>query len=143
MTSHTIQTAINNAKPWQHQQPFVPMWAVRSRALYFFQVGHKLKTSSNMSFRSIKKHTPANQNCLRGGKVIECSVGVATTSRLQSWQTTSYILFASPFFVTVAPVRHLDPRSFITIRAQGCVHCKTKPIIDFWVGFEQQISSHS
>ena len=31
----TTQTAINNAKQWQHQQPFVPTWAVRSRATCF------------------------------------------------------------------------------------------------------------
>ena len=106
----------------------------------FFQVDHKLETQTLFPYDcvgdTLRKPEPH-----RGGEITECSVGVATASRLQNWQTTSHVLFASPFFDTLAPVRHLDPRSSITIRPQGCVRCKTKPIIEFSVGFEQQVSS--
>ena len=60
----------------------------------------------------------------------------------RSWKTSSYVLFASPFFVTLAPVRHLDPTSFTTIQAQTCVRCKTEPTIELSAGLEKQSVHH-
>ena len=84
----------------------------------FFQVDHKLETQTLFPYDcvgdTLRKPEPH-----RGGEITECSVGVATASRLQNWQTTSHVLFASPFFDTLAPVSHLDPRSSKTIWAQG------------------------
>ena len=58
-----------------------------------------------------------------------------SNTRLHSWQATSDVLFASPFFDTLARARHLDPRSSLTARAEKRVRCKTEPIIEFSVGF--------
>ena len=138
----TIQTAINNAKPWRHQQPFVPTWAVRSRAS-FFPSEPQPRNLKQYHLTIIEETHSASLNRTRGGETMECSVGVDTAPRLQSWQAASYVLFASPFFHTVARVRHLDPRTYITVRAQGCVHCKTKPIIELSVRLEKQISTQS
>ena len=119
-------------KPRKHQQLCVPNWAVRSRATYF-PSGPQSRNLKQHVFRFFSETHSASQNRTRGGETMECNVGVDTASRLQSWQ----VLVASP------PVRHLDPRNYITVWAQGCVHCKNEPIIEFSVGFEPQISSHS
>ena len=140
---HTRQTATHELKPRQHKQACVPTWAVRSRAS-FFSTWETQSRNLKQHYLAITQEThSASQNRTRGGETMECSVGVATASRLQSWQATSYVVFVSPFFDTLARVRPLDPSSSATIRAQCAFNCNTEPTIEFSVGLEQQISSLS
>ena len=118
LKSHTRQTATNELKPWQHKQPCVPTWAVRSRAS-FFPRGPQSRNLKQHHLAITQETHSASQNRTRSGKTTECSVGVATASRLQSWQATSYVVFVSPFFDTLARVRHLDPSSSATIRVRS------------------------
>ena len=85
-------------KPRKHHQPCVPTWAARSRAS-FFPSGPQSPNLKQYHLTILFSGThSASQNRTRGGETMECNVGVATASRLQSWQTTSYVVFVSPFF---------------------------------------------
>ena len=81
LKSRAVQTAINNAKQWQHQQPFVPTWAVRSRATCFPN-GQQTRNLKHYPY-DCSRNTLGKPEPHPHGEMIECSVGVATASRLR------------------------------------------------------------
>ena len=93
---------INNMKPLQHQSPCVPEWSMRNRATCFIHMDHHRETSYTLVFVWIWRTHCTKRTRSRGGEMAECTMGVATAPRLQTFMCTS------PFFDALAGTRHLD-----------------------------------
>ena len=124
--SLTRQTAINKTETTEHHQPCVPTWAARSRASFFpsgpqspnLKQCHLTILFFRNTLRKPEPHPRRRDNgmqCWRGHRV--------TPPELASHFVCPLCL--TLFFDTVVRVRHLDPKSCMTVWPQGCVHLRT------------------
>ena len=118
-TSPTLRSNLGSAKP----RVVFSKWATVA----------KPQTISPYDY--ISETHSASQNRTRGGETMECNVGVATASRLQSWQATSCVLFASPFFRHTGASETSGSKKLHNCLAARVRSLKNEPIIEFSVGF--------